>query len=243
MLRTQTLRPLREETMKTKKKTFADRSARLIRRLALNLIAPALLPLYCSGYSHAQDEHKWTFDMGGGYSPLVGDISTRLDNGWNFRVGGGYNLTRHFTTTANYMYNGYGVSNRVLREAQVPNGNAHMWSITLDPKLRLNRSSKFDPYIVGGVGYYRRTVEFTQPALVPVFFFDPFFGVFFNTLVQANRVLGRITQDGVGGSLGAGLDVGLGNSGLKFFSEARYHYADTGRIPTRMIPVTFGLRW
>jgi len=26
-------------------------------------------------------------------------------------------------------------------------------------------------------------------------------------------------------------------------SEERYHYAATGNIPTRMIPVTFGVRW
>ena len=132
---------------------------------------------------------------------------------------------------------------RVLNEAQVPDGNSHMWSITVNPKLRLNRRGNFDPYVVGGVGYYRRTVEFTRPVLVPVFIFDPFFGGFFNTFVQADQVLGRITQDGVGGSAGAGFDVKLGETGLKFFTEARYHYADTGRIPTRMVPVTFGIRW
>jgi opacity protein-like surface antigen len=135
------------------------------------------------------------------------------------------------------------VSDRVLSEAQVPDGNAHMWSITVNPKLRLNPNGKFDPYVIGGVGYYRRTVQFTKPAIVDVFIFDPFFGVFFENLVPANQVIGEITQDGVGGSLGAGFDVGLGHTGLKFFSEARYHYADTGRIPTRMVPVTFGIRW
>jgi hypothetical protein len=85
--------------------------------------------------------------------------------------------------------------------------------------------------------------KLTRPALVPVLIFDPFFGGFFNTLVSANEVLGRIIADGVGGSLGDGFDIKLGDSGLKFFSEARYHYANTGRIVTRMVPVTFGVRW
>ena len=70
----------------------------------------------------------------------------------------------------------------------------------------------------------------------------PFFGAFFNTLVPADVVLGDITRDGIGGSLGAGFDVGLGKSGVKIFTEARYHYANTGSIPTRMVPVTFGIR-
>jgi hypothetical protein len=62
-------------------------------------------------------------------------------------------------------------------------------------------------------------------------------------LVPANEVIGRIIADGVGGSLGGGFDIKLGDSGVKFFSEARYHYANTGRIVTRMVPVTFGIRW
>jgi opacity protein-like surface antigen len=215
----------------------------LLLQLSMWLIPSGLILLSLTLCSTAQDEHRYTLHGGAGVSPLVGDISSRLDNGWHITVGGGYNFNPHFTTTLDYAYNGFGVSRRVLNEAQVPDGNSHMWSITLNPKLRLNRGSKFDPYVVGGVGYYRRTVEFTRPVLVQVFIFDPFFGGFFNTFARADQVLGRITEDGVGGSLGAGLDVKLGERGLKFFTEARYHYADTGRIPTRMVPVTFGLRW
>jgi hypothetical protein len=104
-------------------------------------------------------------------------------------------------------------------------------------------SGRLSPYVVGGVGYYRRTVEFTQPSVTPATIFDPFFGLFIPTLVPANIVLGRITRSGVGGSLGAGFNINLGTSGVKFFTEARYHYADTGSIPTRMVPVIFGIRW
>ena len=214
----------------------------LFRQFAIALVGLAALPSMAI-YGHAQDDHRFTVHGGAGFSPLVGDISTRLDNGWHATVGGGYNFTSHFTTTLDYSYNGYGVSRKVLTEAQVPDGNAHMWSITVNPKLRLHHGGKLDPYVVGGVGYYRRTIEFTRPTVVQVFIFDPFFGGFFDTFVRANQVLGKITRDGVGGSLGAGFDVGLGDSGAKFFTEARYHYADTGRIPTRMVPVTFGIRW
>jgi opacity protein-like surface antigen len=212
-------------------------------RLSISLIATVLMLLSASLYGHAQNEHHYTVEGGAGYSPLVGDISSRLDNGWHVTVGGGFNFTSHFATTLDYTYNGYGVTRRVLTEANVPGGNAHMWSITLNPRLRLNPKGKLDPYVVGGVGYYRRTIEFTRPVLVSVFIFDPFFGGFFNTLVQSNQVIGDITRGGVGGSLGAGFDVKLPRTGAKVFAEARYHYAATGRIVTRMIPVTVGVRW
>ena len=215
-------------------------------RLAAAASVLCLILIALNARSLAQEEeHFYTVSggFGGGVSPLIGDISNRLNNGWHITADGGINVTHHFSMTAEYMYDGFGVSNKVLKEAQVPDGNAHLWSVTANPKLRLSRGHGLVPYVVGGVGYYRRTVEFTRPALVQVFIFDPFFGVFYNTYVQANQVLGKITQGGAGGSLGAGFDIKLGNTGFKIFTEARYHYANTGRIPTRMVPLSFGIRW
>jgi len=49
-------------------------------------------------------------------------------------------------------YNGLGVSNAVLREAQVPNGNAHVWSFTADPKIGLKPYHGVNTYLIGGRG-------------------------------------------------------------------------------------------
>ena len=193
--------------------------------------------------SLAQDDHRFTFHAGGGFTPMVGDISSRLNNGWNFDAGAGVNFTRMFSLTGDFMYNGLGVSQRVLNEAAVPGGNAHVWAITANPKLRFWSGHRVKPFIVGGVGYYRRTIQFTQPTTTPATFFDPFFGFFYNTVIPADQVLGTISRSGPGGSLGAGFEVNLGDSGVKFFTDARYHYAATGNIPVRMVPLTFGLRW
>jgi opacity protein-like surface antigen len=218
-------------------------SHQLIQPIQIHFITAAIFLICVSSLSRAQDERGFTVHAGIGATPLTGDISKRLDNGWHGTVGAGYNFSSFFAASIDYTYHGLGVGKGVLAEAQVPDGDARLWSVTANPRLRLHAKGKVDPYLVGGVGYYRRTVEFTQPALVPVFFFDPFFGIFFNTLLPANQVIGRIRQGGVGGSLGGGLDWKLPGDKLKFYAEVRYHYADTGRIPTRMIPVTLGLRW
>jgi opacity protein-like surface antigen len=229
--------------METKKRINAEPCRKLFPRASIHLLVSAFIVLAVATYSHAQDEHRLTASFGAGFTPLVGDLSKRLDNGWHITFGGGVNITQHFATTLDYSYNGFGVSRGVLAEAGVPGADSHVWSLTVNPKIRLSTSSKFQPFIAGGVGYYRRVVEFTTPTVVPVFLFDPFFGVVFNTLVPADRVIGTVRRGGVGGSLGGGFEFKIHSSGVKLFTEARYHYADTGRIVTRMVPVTFGIRW
>lgn len=196
----------------------------------------------------AQNEQGWTANIGGGigggFTPLVGGISRKLNNGWNLRGGAGYKFTPHFSTTLEVSYSGLSVSRGVLKEAQVPNGDAHLWSITANPKIALKPSHRVDPYLIGAVGYYRRVIQFTRPTLQPVIIFDPFFG-FFQGFIPADKALGTITRNGIGGGAGGGFELGIGprSGNTKFFTEARYEYAATGAIPTRMVPVTFGLRW
>ncbi|HLK31939.1 MAG TPA: outer membrane beta-barrel protein [Terriglobales bacterium] len=213
-------------------------------RLLINSRTIVLTGVLClaTAFAMAQSERPVSINVGGGFSPLVGNLSNHLNNGWHVTGGVKYNPTKTFSIGPQFTYNGFGVPGSVLREARAPNGDAHVWSITADPRLQLP-FPKLRPYLVGGVGYYRRTVNFTQPALINVTFFDPFFGYIFPGVVGTNQVLKSITRNGIGGSLGAGFGFKLGKTGTEFFTEARYHYAATGNIPTRMIPVTFGLRF
>ncbi len=185
-----------------------------------------------TGMAAAQDEgHRWTVNVGARFTPLVGSLNRRLDNGWNISFGGGYNFNGRFSLGGQIMYNGLGVSRGVLREFAVPDGNARIWAFTAEPRLNFAPRRKFTPYAVGGVGYYRRVVEFTQPTLAAVTVFDPFFFTFFPVLVPGNVVIGRAIRDGIGGNAGAGFQVPIGESGVKIFAEARSHYTDNGHIP------------
>jgi opacity protein-like surface antigen len=166
-----------------------------------------------------------------------------LNDGWHITGGIAYNVNGAFSIGPQFTYNSFGVSRLALREAGTPGGDANVWSIAAEPRLQLPFAAKLRPYVVGGVGYYRRTLNFTQPAVVPVTFFDPFFGYVFPGAIGTNQVLKHDSQSGIGGNGGAGFSIKLGHMGTEFFTEARYVYAATGRVPTRMIPVTFGLRF
>lgn len=210
------------------------------RRFCLSIV---LVVFSLAAYGQTQEQSRFTADIGAGFTPLGGKLSDHLDTGWNFGVSGGINFNSFLSTSLRYSFNGLGVNSALLQRVGTPDGNANVWSITLDPKLQFHGSGRLRPYVVGGVGYYRRTVDFTRPVLVRDLFFDPFFGIAFSALVVEDQTVKSVHKGGIGGNLGAGFDMKLGESGLKLFSEARYEYGDTGDIPTRMIPVRFGLRW
>jgi Outer membrane protein beta-barrel domain len=229
--------------METGKTTGAAAAAtRLGSRVGRFRLIAFLFVLSLAAYSQAQEQSRFTADVGGGVTPLSGNISDRLNTGWNAGGSAGINFNSIFSTSLRFNYNRVGVDSALLRAVGTPDGHGNIWSLTLDPKLQFASRGRLRPYVVGGFGYYRRTVDFTQPVLVRALFFDPFFG-FFNALVTEDLTVKRVTKGGVGGNLGAGFDIKLGDSGVKIFSEARYEYGDTGDIPTRMIPVRFGLRW
>lgn len=187
--------------------------------------------------------HKWNLDLGAGVTPTLGSTSNRLTTGWNFVGGAGYNFAPPFGVTFQVVYDGLGVSNSVLKEFKVPGANAHVWGFTLDPMVRFRSSSRLGFYVIGGGGYYRRVVNFTQPTVAIEELFDPFFGIITPILVQAQETIGTITRVGWGGNIGAGATFRLGESGAKFFTEVRYHHIATGPRPTDLLPVTFGIRW
>jgi hypothetical protein len=225
---------MKHQEISTKSKVLS--AAGWLARLAVVLLALA------SG-AFAQDEsRRWTANVGGGFTPLVGSLNQRLDNGWHIAFGAGYRVNARFTIGGQVMYNGFGVSKGVLQELTVPDGNSHLWAFTAEPKLYFAPRHRIDPYFVGGVGYYRRVVQFTRPSVAAVTIFDPFFG-FLPALIPADQVLGTIVRDGPGGSIGAGFSIPIRETGAKFYSEIRFHYADNGGIPTRMIPWTIGIRF
>jgi len=180
-----------------------------------------LLLLSVAGFAQ---ERRWTANVGGGFTPLLGNVNNYLPNGWNLEGGAGYNFGPVLSATADFTYNGLGVSQRVLNGAGLTGGGAHLWSLTVNPRLSLKYVGAMRPYVAAGVGYYRLDIHGNQSTSNGI---DAVFG----------------DRGGIGGSLGLGMDFAIGDTGLKAFTDVRYHYASTGKLPVRMIPVQIGVRW
>jgi opacity protein-like surface antigen len=195
------------------------------------------------GACFAQTTNKFAFSVGGGFTEPVSHSDGRFDPGFNLGAGAGYNFHPNLGIMGEFGFNHLGVSSRTLSAVGVPDGSGRIYSLTLNPIVHFNPKGKFDAYVIGGGGYYRRTVEFTQPSVETITAFDPFFG-FYPANVATNQVLGTFSQNAGGLNIGGGVSMRVrGDSNTKFFAEARYHYIYTSPIRTVVLPVTFGLRW
>jgi outer membrane protein with beta-barrel domain len=200
--------------------------------------------LLCAGVSTAQvDFHHLTFNVGGGYTAATPNVATYLDRGGNLQAGVGLNVTRHLGLQGTFMFNGLGITRTALNTAGQPDGFARVYSFTIDPKITLWSTEDASVYVLGGGGWMRRTVEFTQPTLVGTVIFDPWFGYLGPALVPTNQVLGSITEDTGTWDVGTGLNFRVPRMPVNFYLEGRFLAGLTNGRHTTIAPITFGIRW
>jgi hypothetical protein len=200
----------------------------------------------CLGASlaSAQDDENrhFTFNVGGGLTTITGRDAGKLDHGGNFQAGAGYFFNRYVGVTGNFMFSDLGITGRELALLNEPDGNARTYTFTVDPTLRLPLGHGVSVYVLAGGGWLRRTVEFTQPVLAQTFVFDPWWGFFGPALVPANQVLGSVTNNSGAFNTGAGINLPLPRTHVKFFIEARYVHGFTSNTNTSIVPIVFGIR-
>jgi opacity protein-like surface antigen len=194
--------------------------------------------------SQAQNTNRFAFSAGGGFTTPVFKADGPLKIGLNANVGAGINANEHVGVMVEFGFNELGISERALSNLAMPDGSARMYSATLNPIVRFNPRGRMDFYLIGGGGYYRRTVEFTEPAIATVNVFDPFLGFIVPVNIVVDSVLDSFTQNKPGWNIGGGVTFQVAeDSNAKIFAEARYHQAMTDPETTTYLPVTFGFRW
>jgi hypothetical protein len=195
-----------------------------------------------SGTAAAQG--LFTFKVGAGFTQPVRFTDGRLKTGFNMNAGAGINVAPWLGLMGEFGFNALGLSDLALTTVGVPDGSTRIYSATLNPIVRFNPRGRFDVFATGGGGFYRRTVEFTEPSIGSATAFDPFYGVFYPVAIPTTTVLGSVSQNKGGVNGGGGFSIRLrGDSNTKFFAEARYHYLFTTPVRTTILPVTFGISW
>jgi hypothetical protein len=207
-------------------------------KLALTCFSCLLL----SSPAFTQEVPHFTADIGGGFTTPLGTTGSNLNTGWNIQGGVGYNFSAYFGTKVQAEFDDLGISSGALSSLGYPGGDVHVLSATVDPIVHLTPKHPVDLYVIGGGGLYHVYQEFTQPTVIPVTGYNPFFG-FYTAGVPGSQVLASYSVNKPGWNGGVGVSFGAPHGHGRFFAEARYDHVYMTHSHMDFLPVSFGFRW
>jgi opacity protein-like surface antigen len=192
----------------------------------------------------AQDYSRFRFNVGGGVGYPQGDLSSFVNRSGSFVAGGGYNFAKYFGVDTEYFWQDLPINDRVSQQLKTPSENvrAQQYAWTFNPIVGVPLGRKFGTYVIGGIGWYHRSGQTTTPAVgvVCVPYWSWWYGC---TLATTDIVTASKSSSAFGKNIGIGFTYRLGESPLKIYAEVRYHEASYNNVPTKLVPVTFGIRW
>ena len=205
--------------------------------------------------SHRSLFSSLAFEASGGTNGPLGNSSNYITWGGNFTVGGGVHFSKRFSLLAEYQFLDDKLPGNLIAETGANGGNAHIWSLTLDPVIDLFPKSTNSVYITGGGGFYRKVTNFTDPQEAE------YCEYYYCGITTVNAVVGHFSSNQGGYNVGGGFTHrvgGLSGDGqMKLFAEVRYldifspasavapNGLGTATVGsgTRLLPISFGVRW
>jgi len=204
------------------------------------------------------DHSLWshlTFEAGGGFNGPIGSSSNDITWGGNFTLGGGYRFSDKLSALLEYQFIDSKIPGALIAEAGATGGYDHIWSFTAAPVFDLFPKRTNDVYVTVGGGFYRKVTSFTD--VLP----STYCTYFYCGQGYANQVVGHFSSNQGGFNIGAGFQHRLGgmygDGKAKLFAEARFLDVLSPAITTsanglgttsvgsdtKIVPVTFGVRW
>ena len=198
----------------------------------------------------AQELQMLTFAIGGGVSAPLNPTAKYVGVSGNFVTGAGVNINKNNSIEGDFMWSGLPPSFSVLHPINAPSGSINLYTLTGNYRYHLDSigGSIFGAYLIGGGGWYYRYSSISKNYVVPPqtvcepIYYWWGYGCDTSGYVYSATVAYKGTSAG-GVNAGAGFTIKLGDKGWKFYTESRYTYAWSNRIPTTLMPVTFGLRY
>lgn len=226
---------------------------------------------YSDRWHNADGSNKYTFAAGGGFGMPTGSSGKELDLSWKVQVAAGYNFNKKFALMLQWDYDKFGLTGGnldrqyarynalgLVDDTGAPvsfaglDGNAHMWSFTLNPMYTYYQGDSLGAYVIGGGGFYRKITNYTLPQTGV---YCDFFGFCYQ--FTQNQTFDHYSNNAGGVNGGIGFTYRLSRfASQKLYAEARYVWVDNqpssnsvvsyypeNNKRTGYFPVTIGLRW
>ena len=206
---------------------------------------------------------KIAFVGGAGLNLPVANTGKFYTPSYGITVGAGYNFNKMFGVLGEFHYDHVGVTGGAINveynnlmalgasstDLQGFDANGHVLGFTVNPVVSFsNDRNRFGAYATAGVGYYRKTTNFTLPSEGEVC-------DYFCYTYSSNYNVDQATAGGFGANGGFGLTYKISSfSSERLFIEARYHWISISssnntdffpynRRNSEYIPVTAGIRF
>jgi len=225
------------------------------------LFGAFLVTLVAAAPARAQGDGPVHFNIGGGFTVPVSDVSERFGTGGGFNIGLTFDPSPVFGIQVEYGFN-----RLAGQETQIPlsatpvaaaltNGiiesHHNMQYIDFNGVFRAS-GGVVRPYGIGGFGMYYRSVSLTTPDVGFTTWCDPYWYVCYPTAVSVDRIIGDRSSWDPGFNFGGGISFALGDEAA-FYVETRWHYmwgpeftdgaGETVKANGQYFPVTFGFRF
>lgn len=215
----------------------------------------------------AQSSSPFNLHIGGGVGVPLSRTSNFAGTSGTFQIGAGPNVGPHSSIVGEFMWQGLPptrntllpIVNALCATSVVTStaacslgaitGSNNVYALTANYMYHWD-GRRYGGYVIGGGGWYYRHAKLYNVTVAPGTVCEPaweWWGYACqNGLVPTDNVLATrgVSSGGVNGGVGITIRLGPGDSNVKYYIEARYHYSPQGgQVPTEIVPVTMGLRW
>ncbi|HEX5043494.1 MAG TPA: hypothetical protein VFV75_11345 [Candidatus Polarisedimenticolaceae bacterium] len=188
-----------------------------------------------------------------GPSFLQGDASKAFDDGWALHGGATWFATGrpNLGYRLDFGYDWWDAKNEFLDQIdtnpgtigiQPPDdGDARVWSGTVDLLWNSKGTGKVGFYLVGGVGVYYLQAHISEYGYGTGYWCDPWWGWCYPGIVQGEYLIDDKSSWEWGLNAGAGLTFQV-SPNAEMYLEAVWHWLDTPKSG-QFVPVSLGFRW
>jgi hypothetical protein len=224
------------------------RAQRVSRRRQVIMAAKRSCRLFiCGLLTLPASAQRFNFNFGGGPGFPLGKTGDFANTSYNWVVGAGPKLYPHVEMDGEFMFHGLPVEQSAINQAGVSDVKGRFYALTGNLIIGSSTRGGKSAYLIGGGGWYRRTLEAKQTVLQAGSACTPFWVWWgyqcVNGIFPTDVTVGSRTSSAGGFNVGGGITFRLGDSTANFYTEIRYHRAFTRNIDTIVLPLTFGIRW
>lgn len=210
----------------------------------------SMLAIPATSRAQGHDDPSFTDSMALSLSKPLGGISPYSNTALGLNVSAGYNFSRSHAIEGVFMWNWIYASNSAIQslqqalQNQSASGHGNLFTLSANYKYEL-RGKLLGTYIVGGPGWYRRTTSVTQT--IPVGTAVPCQPIWVWWGVPCGPILtstsAGTSSNAIGGNVGIGFSIRVGDAPYRWYVETRYHYAPTKNIETQLLTINVGFRY